>query len=137
MGEATMPGFVREDFRCRIPWFGSDHFERVRFVESVFRRLESPELPVRYCFRYDIIAEKDVDAPRRVHADFESFSKQDVAREEIGIHAGYMKYLVQGDRDQVIVLSFDGEMNAPGTDSVELALRRVDFNRCVEGLVIF
>jgi hypothetical protein len=47
-----------------------------------------------------------------------------------------MQYLVQSDEGEVAILAFDCEIDAPGTDSMELSLRRVDFNWFIEGFVI-
>jgi len=47
-----------------------------------------------------------------------------------------MQYLVQGYRSEVTVLAFSREMDAPCADAKEFALRRVDFNRFIEGLII-
>ena len=70
-----------------------------------------------------------------MHVDFESFSKQSVAGKQVRIHAGYVKYLLQG-YFQVAILTFNRDMDGPGADAVELSLRRVGFNRFIEGVVV-
>lgn len=133
MGETTMPNFVWKGF-CRLGLLGfaSDRFEREFAVDC----LESPKLAVGYRFCHDVIAKENVDAPGWVHADFESFSKQDIAGNEIRVNSRYMEYLVKGNCGEVAILAFDHEMNAPGADSMEFALCRIDFDRFVKGLVV-
>jgi hypothetical protein len=134
MGKTTVPNVLRKRlWWLRFLWFGSDRFESVKFAVDPF---ESPKLPVGNCFRHDIIAEEDVDAPCGVHTDFESFPEQDVAGKEIKVHSGYVKYLVKGNRDDVAALAFNDEMNTPGADSKELAFRSVDFDGLIELLVV-
>jgi hypothetical protein len=119
----------------RFPWFRSDHFQGLKFVFAV-DQFESLKLAVADHFRNDGIAKDDIDAPGRVHADFKSFSKQDVAGEEIRVYLGYAKYLVKSNQDNVAALVFSDDMDAPGGDSMELSVRSVDFDGLIEFLVV-
>ena len=87
------------------------------------------------CFRHDRAAEEDIRPFHRVHIDFESFSKQNLAGKQVRIHPGYVKYLLQG-YFHVAILTFNCDMDGPSADAKQLSLRHVDFNRFIEGFVV-
>jgi len=131
MGETTMPVVVREQlWLSRLRWLAPDCSERVFFAAH---RLEAQKLAVGNCFRHDHAAEEDIRPFGRVHTDFESFSKQNIAGEQVRIHSRYVQHLVQGHLHACAVLAFNRDMDAPNADAMELSLRHVDFNRFIEG----
>ena len=119
-------------FGGRTGSFGlrADCFERVFFVAH---RLEAQKLAVGSRCRHDFAAEEDIRPFCRVHTDFKSFSKQNIAGEQVRIHSQYVRYLLQGQLHACAVLAFNRDMDARKADVMELSLRHVDFNRSIKG----
>ena len=123
-----MPSVVQEWVwqLSRLVWFAPDRFER-EFFDFVAHRLEAQKLAVGNRFRHDHAAEEVIHPFGRVDADFESFSKQNIAGKQVRIHSQYVQYFLQGHL-HLCVLAFNHDTDAPGADEVELSLRCVDFN---------
>jgi len=115
MSETTVPNVVwKRLWRSRLfCWFAPDGLECVFFITH---RLEAQKLAVGNCFRHDLATEENACPSCRVHTDFESLSKQNIAGKQVRIHSRYVKYLLQGYL-HMAVSAFYRHMEASGADS--------------------
>src|SRR5271167_4377512 len=128
MGKTTMPRLVREHARrCwpdGLPPNRLEGGDGAPLIDDsvVADSLKALELAMRdgHCDYMAVF--EDVGAPGWVHADFEAVVHEDIAGEEIRVHLGNMKYILQFHYLRITLSVLDGDVDRANPDSMKMSL---------------